>query len=180
MRKKPEFKTCTKCGQKFKNNNSNFYVRGYYKETPILNSWCAACSKEKNKNWLNKNPTYKSVRKARSRCRNKNDAAYKNYGARGIEFRFSVWTEILKEIGPRPENKTLDRINTNGHYESGNIKWSTRTEQCRNRRCTKLSMDDVQQIKKLSKSGNPSRIIASLYGVSHVLICQILRNEIYL
>ena len=33
----------------------------------------------------------------------------------------------------RPHFK-LDRINNNGHYEIGNVRWATRSENCLNRR----------------------------------------------
>ena len=29
----------------------------------------------------------------------------------------------------------LDRIDNDGHYETGNVRWSTKLEQARNRRC---------------------------------------------
>jgi hypothetical protein len=71
---------------------------------------------------------------ARSRCTNPNFPNWENYGGRGIEFRFSSFEEFLGELGPRPEGKTLDRINTNGHYEPGNVRWATPKEQQKNRR----------------------------------------------
>ena len=36
-------------------------------------------------------------------------------------------------MGERPQNKTLDRINTNGNYEPSNCRWATLKEQCQNR-----------------------------------------------
>lgn len=42
--------------------------------------------------------------------------------------------ELVAEIGLRPAGKTLDRINSNGHYETGNVRWVNPTEQAQNRR----------------------------------------------
>jgi hypothetical protein len=39
---------------------------------------------------------------------------------------------LIEAIGPRPDGKTLDRIDNDGHYEPGNVRWSTRSEQQRN------------------------------------------------
>lgn len=59
------------------------------------------------------------------------------YGGRGrgIEFRFTNFKELIDDIGFRPsKNLTLDRIDTNGHYEVGNVRWTTNHSQQRNKR----------------------------------------------
>ncbi len=42
--------------------------------------------------------------------------------------------DVEKEIGPKPEGKTLDRIDNDGNYEPGNIRWATQQEQTDNTR----------------------------------------------
>jgi hypothetical protein len=76
---------------------------------------------------------------AKSRCNNPNELAYKNYGGRGIKFLFATLDEfaawVLYNLGPRPGTEySLDRIDNNRHYEPGNLRWATRTEQARNKR----------------------------------------------
>ena len=79
-------------------------------------------------------PEYKAFYSAMSRCNNPNRSSYKRYGGRGIEFRFDSWLEFWEELGARPSNlHTLDRINPDGHYEKGNVRWATRKEQANNR-----------------------------------------------
>lgn len=73
--------------------------------------------------------------RARARCRNSKNPSYCNYGGRGIQFRFSSYEEFFKELGYKPDSSySLDRIDNNGHYEIGNVRWATRSQQNKNRR----------------------------------------------
>jgi len=88
---------------------------------------------------FSKTPEHQAYYSALDRCRNVKSQAYKWYGERGIEFRFTTFEEFLAEIGTRPSsNHSLDRIDNDGHYEIGNVRWATRREQGMNRRylCT--------------------------------------------
>lgn len=78
---------------------------------------------------------YKSMLR---RCNNPKDRAYKNYGGRGIKvckkWREDFWA-FYKDIGPRPsKDYSIDRVDNDGNYEPGNVKWSTREEQANNKR----------------------------------------------
>ena len=87
------------------------------------------------------------------RCNNPNDNEYKNYGGRGISICKS-WTKFenfLKDMGKRPKELTLDRINNDGNYEPGNCRWATRAEQAQNRKSTKLTPITVKIIRYLAK-----------------------------
>ena len=75
------------------------------------------------------------------RCLNPNTADWKNYGARGIRVcrRWATSYEafrndVLASIGPRPGRLTLDRVDNDGNYRPGNIRWATRREQEHNKR----------------------------------------------
>lgn len=90
---------------------------------------------------------------AKQRCTNANSAQFADYGGRGIEFRFPTvrafaeW--VLWNIGPRPTPAhSLDRIDNERHYEPGNLRWATRSEQARNKRAYKRT-NNGGRIRKL-------------------------------
>lgn len=85
-------------------------------------------------------PEYESFNAAKKRCNPERKEKFPDHAGRGIEFRFDSFAEFLEEVGPRPEPKfdySLDRIDNNGNYEKGNVKWATKKEQAWNRRCNR-------------------------------------------
>ena len=88
-------------------------------------------------------PEWNSFHGAKKRCNPKFIKDWPNYSGRGIEFRFKSFEEFFAEVGPRPEPKfdySLERIDNNGHYEKGNVRWATKKQQARNRRCDKCEI----------------------------------------
>jgi hypothetical protein len=97
---------------------------------------CGCWNKDRHtKHGLRYTYFYSTFDQARQRCRNPRHDAYKWYGARGIEFRFTSLAQFAAELGERPTPKhTLDRTNNDGHYEPGNVRWATASEQLLNQR----------------------------------------------
>lgn len=83
------------------------------------------------------------------RCSNKNDRAYKHYGDRGITVCarwLNSFEAFLRDVGNRPSSKhSIDRIDNNGNYEPGNVKWSTQKEQNNNTRRNHILIFDGQR-----------------------------------
>jgi len=70
---------------------------------------------------------------ARARCENPESKNFAEYGARGIELRYGSPIELLNDLGERPTaNHTIDRVDPDGHYEPGNVRWATRQTQTLN------------------------------------------------
>lgn len=81
-------------------------------------------------------PLYRVWASMRSRCNCPSDTGYAAYGAKGIRVcnRWDKFENFLADMGPRPSPKhTLDRIESRGHYEPGNCRWATYSEQNMNR-----------------------------------------------
>lgn len=121
------------------------------------------------------------------RCNNPENKDWPHYGGRGIEV-CDRWhnatlfvTDINNWLGPRAAGMTLDRINNDGNYEPGNVKWSTRKEQANNTRATakarrKLSDSDISMIFSMKKSGSKQKDIAVKFNISGAHVSRILRG----
>lgn len=85
-------------------------------------------------------PEYKSWSGMLTRCENKNNHKFIDYGARGITV-CDAWHDFQKffnDMGARPPGTTLGRINNDGNYEPGNCEWQSAVSQARNKRNTAL------------------------------------------
>lgn len=81
------------------------------------------------------------------RCENPQDKRWARYGGRGIkvcdrwhDIRLFV-EDIGRDLGPRPDDYQLDRIDNDGNYEPGNVRWATRLEQAANKAARPLRSD---------------------------------------
>lgn len=90
------------------------------------------------------NAHYERWRSIKQRTGNPNAPDYHNYGGRGIKLHHT-WAEagvgfsrfkwyLDTVLGPCPEGYTLDRIDNDGNYCPGNLRWATAKQQKRNQR----------------------------------------------
>jgi hypothetical protein len=72
----------------------------------------------------------------KQRCLYPRHCDYDNYGGRGISIceDWLSFTPYFADTGERPPGCTLDRIDPNGNYEPGNVRWADAKQQVRNRR----------------------------------------------
>ena len=86
-----------------------------------------------------RHPLYVVWKRMRQRCLDPNSKDFKYYGGRGISIckEWDSFPVFLTDVGTRPHGLTLDRVDNNGNYEPGNVRWATRAQQSQNRRTTK-------------------------------------------
>ena len=112
----------------------------YLFRMPNPKTSCGKCEDRKSLKTIHAN-VYSCWYMMRTRCNDPRHVAYESYGGRGIKV-CAEWDnsetgfeEFLRHIGARPSMKySVDRIDNDGGYYPGNVKWSTAKEQANNKR----------------------------------------------
>ena len=154
-----KMKRCSKCKQS--KSISEFYKSKSEKDG--LQSWCKACRRDYKQTEKGKASTRRYnhsenrkiaqrhyycytikgrlrciFNKMSHRCNNPENTDYNYYGGRGIKVKFVSFNDfydyVTNELKADPRGLTIDRINNDGHYERGNIRFVTRAENNRNKR----------------------------------------------
>lgn len=76
----------------------------------------------------------------RRRCLSPSNHAFPRYGGRGISIapEWDDFDRFVADVGPRPSlGHSLDRVDNDGNYEPGNVRWATAAEQANNRRTSR-------------------------------------------
>lgn len=114
-----------------------------------IRNHCRVChnkkSRIKHKEFMQRNPWYNSYYHAKNRCENVKYDHYKYYGGKGIKFLLTlkevkqIWFRDKAYLMKRP---SIDRINSNGHYEYSNCQFIELTENIsKARRKTMMQFD---------------------------------------
>lgn len=98
----------------------------------------ALTSKAKTVHGKSRTQIYRCWINMKCRCTLPGHTEWINYGGRGITV-CPQWMDSFEtfyaDVGDPPSKKhTLDRINVDGNYEPGNVRWATRAEQALNKR----------------------------------------------
>lgn len=142
-------------------------VEVYGEELKRGQKYCKYCvPKGRPSHNLSHLPEYQIWSAIKQRCRNKEEKAYQNYGARGIDICdrwFNSFEYFLADMGRRPRKElTIERLDNDGDYEPDNCIWATRKQQARNFRSNRL-IEYNGGIKCISEW-------AEVYGLNHAII----------
>lgn len=128
---------------------------------------------------MTKSATYRTWTAMKFRCSSPSHVAYARYGGRGVRVceRWLVFENFLEDMGERPPDRTLDRIDSDGDYEPGNCRWATSAQQGRNTCTTKLSIGKAREVRRLSKLGMSNAAIGKMFSVAKTTIRSVVQNK---
>lgn len=122
-------------------------------------------------------PEYDAWIDMKRRCFNENAPNFHNYGGRGIRV-CSEWIDsfvaFYHHIGTRPSpDHSLDRIDNDGHYVPGNVRWATMSTQLFNRRPVKVDAFDKRFILHWLSRGHSQQSVGDVFGINQRRVSQI-------
>ena len=115
-------------------------------------------------------PTYKSWSELKYRCNNPS-----LYFDRGIIYckKWEKFEGFLEDMGKRPINKSIDRIDNNGNYCLENCRWATDKEQCRNKRNNRIikgkTLSEWSEVLGIKRSTLAQRYYVYNWSVDKIL-----------
>ncbi len=146
-----KIKNCTKCNNEYPATIEYFSLAKCNRNG--LSSWCRECDRKRCRKWYQQHSKeikeyHKEYRQTlngclqniftniKQRCNNSDNPRYKDYGGRGIKclfisldnFRGYIKNDMGYNAYGRIKGLQIHRINNNGHYEKGNIKFVTDAE----------------------------------------------------
>lgn len=144
MNKQCKVKSCKNTGKLRLQLCNKHYIRKKKYNSYVLPK------KSRNKD----NPLYDRWKNMRQRVYNKNHSRYPDWGGRGIKISklfddFSTYSDYVMSL-PNSLKKgySLDRIDNNGDYKPGNLRWSTITKQNTNQRVRKDNRIGIKNVYK--------------------------------
>lgn len=102
---------------------------------------CGCAGREKRfKHGMSPTKIYRVWLAMKQRCENPNDAAFANYGGRGIKVceRWHEFSNFIADMGMRPSGYEIDRKDNDGDYAPDNCRWISKRENLNNKRTNRL------------------------------------------
>jgi hypothetical protein len=129
-------------------------------------------------------PAYGVHKGMMARCYNPDHVSFKDYGARGVRVcpewhdvvAFCEWVDA--NLSARKTGETLNRIDNERGYESGNVEWADWRKQNRNRRNVVLDPEIVREIRRLRREeGLGGRRIGRRLGLNEGTVNAVLKGQ---
>lgn len=149
---------------------SNFLKNGTTKSCGCKRNELIKKSLTKHGKSRTKDPTYDSWRSMISRCEQPSHKSYEHYSKRGIKVceRWHKFENFLEDMGERPTNLQLDRIDNDKGYYPENCRWTTAKVNSNNRSSSvyldfngkRLSVSEWSQILNIPYSTLDKRLKA--------------------
>ena len=148
--KKRKAKFLCTCGEVFEAHISNVKRGGTVScgcvKTDRIRDLGKSLAGDQSNNWrggVSSHYLYWTWHGMMQRCYYQSHKRYEYYGGRGIKVcpqwqDSKVFLEFCDTVlGERPDGYSLDRIDNDGDYEPGNVRWADQSTQLKNRRCSK-------------------------------------------
>lgn len=137
------------------------------------------CDMCKKRHHLSQTREYVFWERMWKRIKDKNDKWYPHYGERGIDMdprwdpeivgHYDGFLNFYNDIGKIPDGLSIDRIDNNKGYYKNNIRFADGNTQGQNRTTTKLTADDVIEIRRLYEQTNMTQNeIAQKFGRKNI------------
>jgi hypothetical protein len=105
---------------------------------------CGCITKEMRKDdathGKSRSEEYRIWSNMKQRCTNPKSTHFASYGGRGITLcpAWHLFENFHRDVGDRPKDATLERVDNEKGYEPGNVIWASRLVQASNRRTNTL------------------------------------------
>ena len=149
----PKYSEC-KVNGCIKNNRMNMgYCNAHYLRLRRYGN--ALGGRHDEKHGMSNTPLYRVYRAMLSRCYDKSQKSYINYGGRGIKVCDSwrnSFEAFIRDMGERPDGYSIERKDNNGDYEPLNCVWASKYKQARNKRTFKNNSSGFRGVYKVGNS----------------------------
>jgi predicted XRE-type DNA-binding protein len=124
-------------------------------------------------------PTYATWASMHQRCK-----TAPRYLGRGITVcdrwsGYDGFENFLADMGERPDDQTLDRIDVNGNYEPSNCRWATIWEQSRNKTTSKTTSEHVLEVVRRWQAGERAGQITEALGLPKSTVSNIVKGKAF-
>jgi hypothetical protein len=124
----------------------------------------ASAASRKHGQWESRE--YRIWEAMKGRCQNPRNSGYKWYGERGIRVApdFQTFEGFIAYMGPCPPGYSIDRIDTDGDYCPGNVRWASHRTQMRNTRANHRYEFNGQNLTLIEWSEQTGLLVSTLTG----------------